>query len=127
MNSVELCRKLRQLNTEEFIWIVYIGIIVLSFYSNKLERKYFVDNDLNSKESYRKVMILIFSILIVVYLYFLKDAYEDFKNISSFDSEKKKDLFFLSFLASLFIAISGFIFLYIAFLDENIDVELAFN
>lgn len=33
----------------------------------------------------------------------------------------------MSFLDSLFIAISGFIFLYISIMDEDFDVELAFN
>jgi len=123
----DVFRKLKQFQVEEIIWIIYIVIIGLSFYSNKLERRYFVNNDSCSKEKYRKIMILIFSILIFVYLYFVKDAYYDLKNISPFDSEKKKELVFLSFLGSLFIAISGFLFLYIAILDDELDVELAFN
>ena len=72
-------------------------------------------------------MILIFSILIVVYLYFLKDSYNDLQNLKSMDNEKKKNLVFLSFVASLLIAISGAIFLYIAIIDEELNVELAFN
>ena len=127
MKYQELNNKLNELKTEEFIWIIYIGIIALSFYSNKLERKYFIYNDNESKEKYRKTMILIFSILIVVYLYFLKDSYDDLKNLKPYDSEEKKNLVTLSFIGSLLIAASGFIFLYIAFKDQNIDVELAFN
>ena len=99
----------------------------MSWYSNNLERKYFIYNDLQSKEKYRKMMILIFSILIIVYLYFLKDSYNDLQNINPYDTNKKKNLTFMSVLGSLFIVISGFIFLYIAIMDEEIDVELAFN
>lgn len=127
MVNEELDRKLKQLKIEDFIWVIYIGIILLSWYSNSLERQYFVNNDVQSKEKYHQILILIFSILIVVYLYFLKDSYDDIKNIDLYDSDKKKKLIFLSFIASLLIAISGFIFLYIAVQDENIDVELAFN
>lgn len=127
MVNEELDRKLKQLKIQDFIWVIYIGIILLSWYSNSLERQYFVNNDVQSKEKYRQILILIFSILIVVYLYFLKDSYDDIKNIDLYDSDKKKKLIFLSFIASLLIAISGFIFLYIAVQDENIDVELAFN
>lgn len=127
MNYSELNRKLRQLNIEDFIWLVYIGIILLSWFSNNLERKYFIYNDHVSKEKYRKIMILIFSILIVVYLYFFKDSYDDLKNISSFDSDKQKELTTLSFIGSLLIVISGFIFLCIAIMDEELNVELAFN
>ena len=127
MNHDELSRKLKQLKTEDFIWLIYIGIIIMSWYSNNLERKYFIYNNLISKEKYRKLIILIFSILIIVYLYFLKDSYADLKSIKSNDTNKKKNLTFMSFLGSLFIAISGFIFLYIAIMDEDFDVELAFN
>lgn len=127
MNNEELDKKMKQLKTEDFIWLIYIGIIILSWYSNSLERKYFLNNDLKSKENYRKILILIFIILIFVYLYFLKDSYEDIKNIKVYDSDKKKVLTVLSFVGSLFIVISGLIFLYIAIEDDNIDVELAFN
>lgn len=127
MNNEELNKKLKQLRNEDFIWIIYIGIIALSYYSNSLERKYFICNDLKSKEKYRKIMIFIFSILVIVYLYFLNDSYNDIKNINLCDTYEKKKLIYLSFIGSLLIAISGLIFLYIAYEDEDINVELAFN
>lgn len=127
MNDSELSRKLKQLNIEDFIWLIYIGIIIMSWYSNSLERKYFIFKDINSKEKYRQTMIIIFTILIFVYIYFVKDSWEDLKSLKVYDSEKKKRLVILSFLGSLLIAISGFIFLYIAVMDEELDVELAFN
>ena len=127
MSYEEITNKLKQLKIENFIWIIYIGIIILSWYSNSLEKKYFVFNDMKSKEKYRKILILIFCILIIVYLYFLKSAYDDLRNLNSCDSAEKQNLVFLSFIGALLIAISGFIFLYIAYRDQNIDVEIAFN
>ena len=119
--------KLKQLKIEDFIWVIYFFIIFLSWYSNSLERKYFIYNDLESKEKYRKIIIFIFSILIIVYLYFLKDSFNDLQSLNFDDSNKKKKLIYLSFIASLLIAVSGFIFLYIAVNDEDLNVELAFN
>ncbi|MBR6690415.1 MAG: hypothetical protein IKL65_03700 [Bacilli bacterium] len=119
--------KLKQLKIEDFIWLIYIFIIFLSWYSNNLERKYYIYNDLESKDKYRKIIIFIFSILIIVYLYFLKDSYDDLQNLNKCDTNKKKNLIFLSFVASLLIVISGFIFLYIAVKDEDLNVELAFS
>lgn len=127
MNYNELDKKLKQLKIEDFIWIIYIGIIFMSWYANSLERKYFVFNDKNSKEKYRKTMIIIFSILVIIYLYFLKESYEDLKNINLFASEEHKKLILMSFIGSLLVAISGFIFLYIIIEDEEINVEIAFN
>lgn len=127
MNYDELQKKLKQLKNEDIVWLIYIGIIFASWYANSLERKYFIYNDLKSKEEYRNTLIIIFSILIVIYIYFVKDSYNDLKNLKPNDTEQKKNLTFLSFLGSLLIAISGFIFLYIAIMDEQIEVELAFN
>ena len=123
----ETYNRLKQLNIEDLIWIIYIGIIILSFYSNSLERKYFIFKDKKDKNKYRRINIIIFSILLVVYIYFLNNSLNDFKNLKSTDSYKKKKLVYLSFLGSLFISISGFIFLYIAIVDNDLDTEIAFN
>ena len=127
MNYEEINEKLKILNTEDYIWLIYIGIIFMSWYSNSLERKYFTENDIESKTKYQKIMVLIFTILIVIYLYFLKESINDIKNLKTWDTPQKKNLVYLSFLGSLLIAISGFIFLYISIVDENLDIELAFN
>ena len=125
--SNELEKKLKQIKIENLIWVVYIGIIILSWYSNYLERNYYLYNNLNSKQKYRYILILIFSILLVVYYYFLKSAYDDYKNLNVNDSTKKKNLITLSLLGSLLIFISGLIFLYIAYTDQDLNVEIAFN
>ena len=127
MNYTEIESKIKQINIENKIWIIYIGIIFLSWYSNSLEKNYFINNDLNSKDKYRKIIILIFSILVIVYFYFLKSSIDDIKNLKQSDRERKKNLTYLSFIGSSLIAISGLIFLYIALMDEDINVELAFN
>ena len=126
MNS-DINDRLKQISIEDKIWIIYIGIIIMSFYSNYLEKKYFLNNDYKSKETYRKITTLIFLILIVVYLYFLKDSIDSIRKLNKNDSEKKRKLVYLSFIASLLIAISGFIFLYISLVDNDLTVELAFN
>ncbi|MBR6949436.1 MAG: hypothetical protein IKH54_04540 [Bacilli bacterium] len=127
MYNNELNKKLKQLNIEDFIWLIYIGIIILSWYSNSLERKYFLSKNYNCKRNYQNIMILIFSILVVVYLYFLKSSLDDYRNLKVNDSYKKKKLVTISLIASLCIAISGFLLLYIAFVDDDLTVEIAFN
>ena len=122
MNNLE--EKLRQLKIEDYIWVIYIGIIFLSWYSNSLERKYFVYNDMYSKEQYRKVMIFIFSVLVIIYFYFL---YDSSKSINNGETENDKNLNNLSFIASLLIFISGLILLYIAYNDKDLATEIAFN
>ena len=127
MNYEDLNKRLKQLNIEDKVWILYIGIIIMSFYSNYFERNYFLTNDYKSKEKYRKITSLIFLILIIVYLYFLKDSINSIKELKETDSKKNKNLVYLSFIGSLLIAISGFIFLYISLTDTDLNVEVAFN
>lgn len=127
MNYEEISDKLKQIKIEDYIWIIYIGIIALSYYSNSLEKKYFLFNDLKAKEKYRETLIIIFIILLIVYFYFFKDSLDDVLNLKETDSDEKIRLTYLSFIGSSLILISGIIFLYIAFKDKDINVELAFN
>jgi uncharacterized membrane protein len=127
MNNIELENKLKELNIEDFIWIIYIGIIIMSWYSNSLERDYFITKNETSKTKYRNIIIIIFSILVVVYTYFFKDSLDDVLSLNNNDSDKKKNLVSLSFIASFLILVSGLIFLFIAIEDEELNVELAFN
>ena len=127
MNYNDINEKIKQITIEDYIWIIYIGIIVTSWYANKYESDYFNYNDMISKEKYRRMMIRIFTILVIIYFYFFKGSWNDLMSISCSDSCKKKELTYLSYVGSLFILFSGLIFLYIAYKDEQIDVEIAFN
>lgn len=127
MNYDEISKRLEEIRTEDFIWIIYVAIIFLSWISNHIERKYFLNNDLKAREDYRKIMAIIFITIIVVYIYFLKDSIEDLMELKPSDSNEKKFLTFLSFIGSLLVTISGFIYLYIIINDQDINVELAFN
>ena len=127
MNNRELEEKLKEINIEDFIWVVYIFIIFMSWYSNSQERHYFIYKDEKSKEEYRCISVMIFTILLVVYLYFVKSSWESYKKLKNSDSPKIKELATLSLIASLLIAISGAIFLYIAIADNNLAIEIAFN
>ena len=127
MSNQELNKRLKEIKIEDFIWVIYIGIILMSWYSNYFERRYFIYNDLESKEKYRHIMIFIFIILVIIYIYVCKDSYEDLISLNQYDSKEKKSLTLLSFIASLLIVISGIIYLFIAIKDEDINVEIAFN
>lgn len=127
MNYNDVKDKLNDINIENHIWLIYIIIILASWYSNKLEKDYFLYNDIKSKNKYRDIIIKIFSILLIVYLYFFKSSLNDVNNLKPTDNLEKRKLTELSAIGSLLIVISGLIFLYIAYTDQDIDVEIAFN
>ena len=119
--------RLKEIKDENIVWIIYIGIIILSYYANYKEVKYILYNDEKSRKKYRDTMILIFTILVIIYYYFTKQTYINIKKLNSRDSQKKITLTYASFLGTLLVLISGIIFLSIVILDENIEVEIAFN
>lgn len=127
MTNSENESRLKEIAIEDFIWVIYLGIILFSFISNDYEKKYILYKNEEDKKKYREIIIVIFSILVIVYGYFLIDAYNGVKSLKQNDTDKKKLLVTFSFFASFLIFISGIIFLYIAYKDENLDVELAFN
>ncbi len=121
----ETSKRLKQISTENKIWVIYLLIIGLSYYSNYFEKNYFLYHNNYDKETYRKITILIFSIAVIIYIYFFVDSYNDV--LENYNNLKKKTYSELSLLGSTLILISGIIFLYIALADKDIDVELAFN
>ena len=118
-------KRLEQIQVENYIWIIYLIIIGLSFYGNYLENNYFIYNDVDSKEKYQKINAIIFSVLIIIYAYFEKEAIGSFKEKSK--SKKKQHYDRLILFASSAILISGFIFLYIILDDTDLEEEIAFN
>jgi len=118
-------KRLKQIEIENYIWVVYIIIIGLSYYANYLEKDYFINNNINSKNTYRKINTFIFIILILVYSYFENDSLNSFKDKNKTPKQKEFDT--LSLIASTLVLISGLIFLYIIINDDNLDEEIAFN
>lgn len=74
--------RLKDIKTENQIWVIYIGIILLSWYANSKEKKYILYKDEKSKKEYQNLMILIFSILVIAYYYFAKDSLKDYKKLT---------------------------------------------
>ncbi len=118
-------KRLKQIEIENKIWIVYFFLIGLCLYGNSFEKKYFLYGNNYDKEKYRKITIFIFSIAVIIYFYFFIDSYKDVKNNNY--NTKSKSYSELSFLGSTLILISGLIFLYLAVVDIDLDIELAFN
>ena len=121
--SKETEERLKQIKVENYVWVIYIFLIILCFISNYYEKNYFLTNNQISKEKYRNILIFIFSVALLVYTYFLYDSYKDYKNLSIYDNKKKKDFTEYSLIGSILIFIAGAIFLYIAINDQDIEAE----
>ncbi len=123
--DVKLANRLEELKKEDFIWIIYIAIIILSLYSNVVERDYLITKNEISKNKYRLFNIIIFSVLVLIYIYFTKSSYDSYQE-AKLENDNDIKYHYLAFLAALLTLLGGIIFLYIVLNDENISVEIAF-
>lgn len=116
--------RIKETKIEDFIFIIYYIIITLSLFSNKIEREYLITLNKDKKEEYRTLLLIIFGIAFLVYLYYFISGLEELKNCDNSNSLRLNEL---SLFASFLVLISGCIYLYIIFRDDDLSVELAFN
>lgn len=123
----EKFEKLEQIETENFIWIVYLFIIGISFVANHYEKEYYENCDEEAKKRYQTINIFIFGLALLIYIYFFKENYKTVQNLTCYDSATKIKFNELNFIASLLIVIAGSILLYIAIFDDDLETEISFS
>lgn len=97
---------LKELKTEDFVWIIYIFIAIFAIVSNYYERKYYYFNIYKDKRSSRLINITIFEVAIIIYFYFL---YRNLKHA------KENRYSFLAIFASVLFVVAGAITLYVEY------------
>lgn len=118
---------IKEIETENFVWIIYLFIIGLSFLANKFEKDYYINGNIDDKKKYRIINIFIFSVVLVIYIYFFKENIKSVNKLNCNDSYEKIMFNKLNLLATSLIVIAGIIYLYIAIKDKNLETEIAFN
>lgn len=115
MNNEE---KIKRLNIEDFIWIIYLFISIFALISNRLDRKYLLDKDISSYKKEKIINITIFIIALFIYLYFLYLNLEDLKTSKN---KKEYNRNITQVIAAFLFLIGGFIYLYneITYSDIN--------
>jgi len=124
MNNNDRSKQLKQIDIENIIFIIYYFVITLSIIGNHIEKKYLLYGEEQDKNKYRNLLFIIFGIVFLIYLYYTIIGYEDLKDITN---QEIKRLSELSLLASILVLISGIIYLYIIYKDQDLNVELAFS
>ncbi len=91
---------LEELRKDDYIWYIYIFIVVFALYSNYLERDYVYTKNKRELEAYHSINIVLFTIAFFIYLYFL--------NVNARHYDKKKNFNnFLSLAGTSLLLASG--------------------
>ena len=115
--------KIKRLNIENIIWIIYSFIVLFSIYSVELQKNYISNKDFKSKLKARNINISISIIVFFIYIYFLEINYKDFKNVSN-SSVNNNDykIYFINLVGSILFLIGGIINIYVN-INSNISEE----
>ena len=124
MNN-ELNERLRKIDIEDNFFILFIILIVFAFIANNYEKRYFINQNDSDKSKYYYFQVIIFSIVVLVNIYYVYGSYLDVVNLESNSNEKLKRFNELNLIASIFALMAGSILLYIAIVDVDIDAEIS--
>lgn len=116
MNSKDI-KKLEELRIDDFIWGIYIFIVVMALISNAIERSSVYTKDPKDIQDYHSINIFLFVIAFLIYLYFLKTQSEHF-------TEKKDLSTCLSLIATILLVISGSLFIIAEIRSTNDDLTI---
>lgn len=124
MNDIN--KKLKRLKNEDFIWIIYFFIVIFALYSNKLDRKFLLNNDHESYKREKSINTTIFFITFFIYLYFVLLLTEDLGSMEKNFNDPSYRSTFIQLIAALLFLIGGGIYLVneVTRKDDVIDVGL---
>lgn len=118
-----LSQILQELETEDFIWIVYSFIVLGAIISNVLERDWIIKHEDKSRKEFRFINITIFFVSFLIYLYFVYLNYKHIKETRNNVSLKQLFLQEANFVAACLFLIGGIIYLFTEIFGTTIDTE----
>ena len=108
---MDVLNRLKQLRTEDFIWIIYFFIAAFAIISNVFEKDYILTRNSNSSKKSKTINIVLFFIAFFIYLYFVLLFTRDLSNMEkNFNNVRYRNKL-LQVIASLLFLIGGAIYL----------------
>lgn len=109
---INLTKNLKELETEDFIWIIYSFIVIGAIISNEFEKKWLINRNRQAKKVFKTINITIFVVSFFIYAYFVILTYQRFKETKK--DAKISNLFLnnANFIAACLFLIGGMIYLF---------------
>ena len=122
---MNIFNRLRRLNSENKIWIIYFFIAAFALLANHYEKDFLLKKDINDYQKEKTIHIVIFLVAFFIYLYFVLVFTEDLNNMEkNFNNAKYRNTF-LQLIAALLFLIGGAIYLVQEVLNNEIE-EIGF-
>ena len=108
---MNIFNRLRRLNSENKIWIIYFFIAAFALLANHYEKDFLLKRNINDYQKEKTIHIVIFLVAFFIYLYFVLIFTEDLNNMEkNFNNAKYRNTF-LQLIAALLFLIGGAIYL----------------
>ena len=114
----DISENLKELEIEDFIWIISLFSACFALLSNKLEKDYLYTHNLSKEKEYKTINIALLVIAFFIYLYFMMLNYKRIKN-STHQSFKQMRINNANFLAATLIVLATIIYIMASILSTN--------
>ena len=118
-----LSQVLQELETEDFIWIIYSFIVIGAIVSNVLERDWLLKHHKKSFSVFHLINTSIFFVSFLIYLYFVWLNYKHLKENRGYQSVREFLLNEANFIAACLFLIGGIIYLITEILSNSITSD----
>lgn len=123
MNNIN--KTLKELEIEDFIWIITLFSAIFAIISNKFEREYVKTRDKKAQKTYKTINITLLTISFFVYLYFLLLSYSRIKEINPSTTFKQARLTNINFISAILFITASLISIFVEiFSDDGSDSSL---
>lgn len=120
-----LSQALQELDTEDFIWIIYSFIVIGAIVSNILERDWLIKHNQKKYQEFHFINTTIFFVSFLIYFYFVWLNYKHLKETRSNLSMKEMFLNEANFVAACLFLVGGMIYLFTEIASTSTTTEPA--
>ncbi len=120
-NNARNSETLKELQIEDYIWYIYIFLAIFAIISNHYEREYELKHEKKDEKAFRNLNTFIFSITLIIYIYFLSLNKKHLKKLDKNASFKQVIVANAGFIAAALFLIAGAISLLISIYGTDDD------
>lgn len=112
--------RLKRLKDEDLIWLVYFFIIIGAVISNRYEKRFLLNGDIESQKKVKILNITVLSVAFFIYVYFVAINYESVDLLRQDSTKKEVINAHVSLIASLLFLVAGGLTLWVE-LDRGLE------
>lgn len=116
--------KLKRLDENDFIWLVYIFIILANLYSDNIAKKDLINSSNVNDNKVNNINLITLVIAFLIYLFFVFRNYKDLEEYKNKLNCKTLKLAEIRLVGSILFLVGGAIAIYVTY-KKGIDDEIA--